>query len=405
LRLQAVARVITFVRRIAGLSEPSLESELYEEFSWLSRFLDELIVVSSMVDAAPRGFKVHRAWAVEAPKVGWLMKAVSYCYAVLKNAGLVDTVYVRTFSPPEAIALWVGRKVLKKRAVLLLPGTWLLEGRGLRAALYRWVLSRAVYAADLLILYTPLMLPRVEAFFPRLGEDKVRYLHNAVNVERFKPGEPDERVLAKYLTPRPRRLLLYVGLIARRKGVLDLVRAFARIIKEEPEAVLALAGREEEPYASEVKALVKELGLEGSVRFLGPVPNEDVVHLMRVCDVFLYASRGGEGIPRAVLEAMACGKPIVATQVGGVREAVRDGETGYTVEVGDIGGLAEATLRLLREEELRRRLGKNARLVVEKEFNYEKAIPKLAELIASCYFAAKLGKGQSLTWSASLAKR
>jgi glycosyltransferase involved in cell wall biosynthesis len=188
--------------------------------------------------------------------------------------------------------------------------------------------------------------------------------------------------LAKYLTPRPRRLLLYVGLIARRKGVLDLVRAFERIIKEEPEAVLALAGREEEPYASEVEVLVKELGLEGSVRFLGPVSNEDVVHLMRACDVFLHASRGGEGIPRAVLEAMACGKPVVATRVGGVREAVRDGETGYTVEVGDVDELAEAALRLLREEKLRRRLGRKARLTVEEEFNYEKAIPKLAELIA-----------------------
>jgi glycosyltransferase involved in cell wall biosynthesis len=376
-----VARVITFVRRIAGLSEPSLESELFEEFSWLSRFLDRLIVVSSMVDAAPQGFKVHRAWAVEAPKVGWLVKTISYCYAVLKNAGLVDTVYVRTFSPPEAVALWFGKKILRRRAVFLLPGTLLLEGRGLRAAFYRWVLSRAIYAADMLILYTPLMLPRVRAFLTRLEERKVRYLHNAVNVERFKPGEPDEKVLAKYLTPRPKRLLLYVGLISRMKGVSDLVKAFVRIVKEERETVLILAGREEELYADKIRALVKEMKLEGSVRFLGPVPNEDVVHLMRACDLFVLASRS-EGIPRAVLEAMACGKPIVATRVAGVREAVRDGETGYTVEVGDIGGLAEAALRLLRDEELRMRLGRNARLVVEEEFNYEKVMPKLAGLIA-----------------------
>jgi glycosyltransferase involved in cell wall biosynthesis len=382
-----VAGVITFVRRIAGLSEPSLESELFEEFSWLSRFLDGLIVVSSMVDAAPQGFKVHRAWAVEAPKVGWLVKTISYCYAVLKNAGLVDTVYVRTFSPPEAVALWFGKKFLRKRAVFLLPGTWLLERRGLKAGLYRWVLSRAVYAADLVILYTPLMLPSVKAFLPKIMEDKVKYLHNAVNVERFKPGEPDEKVLAKYLTPRPKRLLLYVGMIARRKGILDLMRAFARIAEKEPKTVLALAGREEEPYAGKVKALVKKLRLENTVKFLGPVPNEGVVHLMRACDLFVHASRGGEGIPRAVLEAMACGRPVVATKVGGVREAVRDGETGYTVEVGDIDGFAEAALRLLRDEKLRRRLGRNARLVVEEEFNYEKVIPKLAKLIASCHQA------------------
>jgi glycosyltransferase involved in cell wall biosynthesis len=67
--------------------------------------------------------------------------------------------------------------------------------------------------------------------------------------------------------------------------------------------------------------------------------------------------------------------------VAGVQEAVRDGETGYTVEVGDVDGLAEAALRLLRDEELRMRLGKNARLMVEEEFSYEKVMPKLAELI------------------------
>jgi glycosyltransferase involved in cell wall biosynthesis len=106
---------------------------------------------------------------------------------------------------------------------------------------------------------------------------------------------------------------------------------------------------------------------------------------MRACDLFVHASRGGEGIPRAVLEAMACGKPVVATRVAGVQEAVRDGETGYTVEVGDIGGLAEAALRLLRDEELKRRLGRNARLMVEEEFNYEKVIPKLAKLIVSAH--------------------
>ncbi|MEM4694270.1 MAG: glycosyltransferase family 4 protein, partial [Nitrososphaerota archaeon] len=139
-------------------------------------------------------------------------------------------------------------------------------------------------------------------------------------------------------------------------------------------------------YAEEVRGLIRKLDLEDSILFLGPVPNRDVVHLMRGCTVFVYSSIGGEGIPRAILEAMACGKPVVATRVTGIPEAVRDDETGYTVEVGDHESFAEKVLRLLRDDALRKTLGENARKLVEKEFSYTQIIPKLAEiLVKSAY--------------------
>ena len=115
--------------------------------------------------------------------------------------------------------------------------------------------------------------------------------------------------------------------------------------------------------------------------FIGPVPNQDVVHLMRACTIFLYSSIGGEGIPRAILEAMACGKTVVATRVAGIPEAVIDGETGYTVEVGDHVSFAQRVLELLRDENLRKRLGENARKLIEKEFSYSRIIPELARIL------------------------
>jgi len=378
-------RVMTFVRRIAGLLEPSLESEFYEEFAELSKYL-ELIVVSDIIDSPPCGFKAYKAWTIKFPKLYGLSKILSYCYAVFKYRKSIDVIYVRTFSPPETAALWLGKRIFNKKTVLMLPSTWFFEPPSLKNRIYKWVLKKAVYAADLIILYTPLMLPEIEKSFPKIKKEKIRYLHNAVNVERFTIGEPDEEVLKKYMPfMKSGRLLLYVGRISRKKGVLDLVRSFSKIVEKEPNVVLALAGREEKGYADEVRRLVKELKLESNVIFLGPVPNKDVIHLMRACDVFVYSSIGGEGIPRAILEAMACGKPVVATKVSGIPEAVRDGETGYVVEVGDYEGFSDRVLKILRDKQLRDRMGMNARALVEREFNYKKIIPQLAQLIEELY--------------------
>ena len=389
-----MSRVITFVRRIAGLLEPSLESEFYEEFSGLSKYLDSIIVVSDMVDSPPQGFRIHKAATIKIPKIYGFTKILSYCYAVFKYRKKIDVIYVRTFSPPETAALWFGRKILGKKAILLLPSTWFFEPPSLKNRIYKWILTRAVYSADLIILYTPLMLSEIEKYFPKIRRDRIRYLHNAVNVKRFTPGEPDEEILKKYMPLKPsENLLLYVGRISRKKGIIDLVKSFSKIVKEEPDTLLALAGREERWYADAVRRLVKELGLGEHVLFLGPVPNRDVIHLMRACEVFVYSSIGGEGIPRAILEAMACGKPVVATRVAGIPEAVRDGETGYVVEVGDHEAFADRVLKLLRNPSLRERLGRNARALTEEEFNYEKIIPRLAEIIREAVKAGREADG------------
>ncbi len=85
--------VITFVRRIAGLLEPSLESEFFEEFSWLSRYLDELIVVSDSIDTQIYNFKAHKARTIRIPKIYALTKILSYCEAVFKYRKSMDVIH------------------------------------------------------------------------------------------------------------------------------------------------------------------------------------------------------------------------------------------------------------------------------------------------------------------------
>lgn len=373
-------RVLSFVRRVAGLREPSLESEFYEEFRRLGKVLD-LTVITDDVAGEPEDFRVRRVTAVRVRKLYGLVKMLAYSWGVWAMKGGVDLIYTRTFSPPEAVATWLGRRALGIRAVVLLPGTWLFEPPTLKNRVWRWVLSKTVKASDRLILYSPLMLPSVKRYFPGLDEGKVRYVHNAVDVERFRPKAPRSGVLERLGLRGSERLVLFVGRISSRKGVDDLVKAFGVAVEEAGDAVLALAGGEDKKFGAEVRRLVGELGLEDRVRFLGPVPNEDVPDLMCAAEVFAYASRGGEGIPRAILEAMACGLPVVATEVAGVPEAVRDGETGFLVEVGDWETMGERIASLLLDEELRRRMGAAARRLVEQEFSYEVVIPRLVEVL------------------------
>ncbi|MEM3742530.1 MAG: glycosyltransferase family 4 protein [Nitrososphaerota archaeon] len=376
-----MGRVLTFVRCIAGLLEPSLESEFYEEFSEMSRFLEELIVVTDRAYFQPENFKVYKAWTLKIPKLYGLTKIISYVYAVFKFRKSIDLVYVRTFSPPEILALYFAKKILNKKAALLIPGTWIFEPPTLKNRLFRWIFSKVINTPDKIILYSPLMIPDLYKYFPRLDMGKITYIHNGINVRRFSPNIPNREILEKYSVVDNRRFLLYVGRISSRKGVIDLVRAFSIIHGELKNTVLLIAGGEDPKYSEKVKKTIQLLNLADSVKLLGPVPNKDVVELLRACDVFLYTSMGGEGIPRAVLEAMSCGKPVVATRVAGTPEAVKDGVTGYTVDIGDYKSIANYVIKILKDDELRKALGDNARKLILEEFNYETVIPQLTELL------------------------
>jgi len=373
-------RVMTFVRRIAGLLEPSLESEFYEEFTELSKYL-ELIVVSDTVDSMAHNFKVYKARTIRIPKIYGISKIVSYCHAVFKHRKEIDILYVRTFSPPEIIALIFSKKFLRKRSVLLIPGTWIFEPPTLKNRIFKWIFLKAVNAADVLIFYTPLMLPELCKHFPVFNNfrGKITYIHNGVNIERFNLSVPDVNILSRYSIPLNKKIILFVGRVSSRKGVIDLVKAFSIVKNNIDEVMLLIVGKEDAKYGEKVKKVIQELDIADSTLLLGPIPNKEVVEILKKCDLFVYPSVGGEGIPRAIIEAMACGKPIVATNIAGIPEVVRNGETGFLVKVGDYQSLAQHIINILRNEELAKTLGNNARKLVEGEFSYEVVIPELVK--------------------------
>jgi glycosyltransferase involved in cell wall biosynthesis len=123
---------------------------------------------------------------------------------------------------------------------------------------------------------------------------------------------------------------------------------------------------------------VRELGLEEEVEFAGLV--EDMAAYYRSLDVYVQPSWSAEGLPLSILEAMSSACCVVAADVAGAREAVRDGETGLLVRSRDVGGLAAALRRACADEKLRLRLGRAARREVEERFSAEGMCTRVMEL-------------------------
>jgi glycosyltransferase involved in cell wall biosynthesis len=177
-------------------------------------------------------------------------------------------------------------------------------------------------------------------------------------------------------------LAVAVGNLSRRRGQDVLLEALALVRRELPDAGCALVGAphpraEDLAYERELRGLAVRLGIERAVAFAGYV--DDVADAYAAADVVVNPIRGAEGLGRAALEALAAGRPVVASRVGGVSEALRDGRDALLVEPGDPAALAAALLRIARERDLAERLVRSGREHVHDTY----AIARGAEAFAA----------------------
>lgn len=151
--------------------------------------------------------------------------------------------------------------------------------------------------------------------------------------------------------------ILLVGGVRRRKDVVTAVKAVRAALEEGVDVRLHIAGPIESDYRSEVGELIERYGLERNVIIHGLVTADDLMDLYLKCDIFLLTSRE-ESSPMSIVEAMAAGKPVVSTDVGGVSEIVRDGENAFLAGIGDYEKIAHFVTRIVGDRDLREKLGK-----------------------------------------------
>jgi glycosyltransferase involved in cell wall biosynthesis len=209
----------------------------------------------------------------------------------------------------------------------------------------------------------------------RLSPQRVETLYNGVDMAELdrKAAEGNARQELGLQTGVP--VVSTLANIRSIKGIDVLVRAAQRVCVEFPQTIFLVVGRVLEPETMfALQAQVDSLRLTNNFRFTGEMANPFPV--LRASNVFCLPSRN-EGFSNALIEAMGCGLPCVATRVGGNAEALEEGKNGYLVASEDADPIADRILGLLRDQELAQRLGAAARVTVRERFSMEAMMHRL----------------------------
>jgi len=246
------------------------------------------------------------------------------------------------------------RYLLRRKVIIYTHGEEVSQEPDCALARVRWLFLRH---ADAIVAVSLFCKSQIVSLY---GVDarRVFVIPNGVDLELFHRGAADPDVLPSALRGHP--IVLSVSRLVVRKGVDALIKAFPGVLAARPETRCVIVGTG--PLAEPLQHLVRDMGLEGKVVFLGSVPGENLARLYRTCDVFALPCRtlpdgDTEGFGLVFLEANACGMPVVAGAAGGTVEAVLDGETGLIVDGYDHGQITDALLRLLSDRDLAQRLG------------------------------------------------
>jgi len=191
----------------------------------------------------------------------------------------------------------------------------------------------------------------------------------------------DEKIFSPTEEKNERNYLLYVGRLSYRKGLFDLLEC-AKLICQDYNVKFILVGKGE--LENKLMKEVRSNELSGKIIFLGHVKREKLIQLYQNATMFIFPSYY-EGLPTVLLEAMACGLPLVATAVSGCIDIVKHGYNGLLVPPKSPEKMAEAIITLFENEKLRDRLGKNARKTIEEEYTWDKVTDRMEK----CYELAR----------------
>ena len=217
--------------------------------------------------------------------------------------------------------------------------------------------------------------------------DRIVTIHSGVEIDRYMTVEVNVEDKKKSLGLNPKGLVVgTVGWLLPIKGPMYLLKAMGCLWRSHPEIQLVFVGKGE--LEEKLREETFRMGVSDRVTFLGW--RDDIPEIMQVLDIFVLPSLN-EGMGRVLVEAMAAGKPIVASRVGGIPDLVRDGQNGLLVGPGDINGLSLAIRKLLIDRKMRDEMGRRGRTMAL-DFGVEKMVEKIDALYSSLYQRKQLKK-------------
>ena len=319
---------------------------------------------------------------LEEKTVANFLISFSFCLrllgALIRSKREYDIVHFHGASLPLIVNV-IPLKLMRKKVVAKVAGAKMkIEAGSFRGTYF--------FVGDIFIR----ILKRVDAFVAisrEICEDLIRdgfanrsihVIPNFIMQDQFFPlaDQAGKGRLRKELGIREDGMVLtFAGRLVRRKRIDVLLRAVADVIKIREDVVVIILGHGE--LQEELQGLAEELGIRKNCIFKSFVTN--ILDFLHITDIFVFPSEK-EGMPNAVLEAMACGLPVIASRIGGVVDMVKDRSSGLLVEPGDAEGLRDAILQLCEKQELRKALAEEARKTIRDAFSAETVVKRYLEL-------------------------
>ncbi len=194
------------------------------------------------------------------------------------------------------------------------------------------------------------------------------HIPNAVNFEKFNPDINSKNTREKYLLLAGKYLISFIGRLVPQKGVDLLIKAIPHVNSLVDNCVYLIIG--EGTHREKLENIAEKLNIK-NITFTGKIHFSEIPGLISASDIIVLPSFGAEGSPRVLLETMACGKPVIATRIRGIKELILDGKTGVLVDEGNVHQITEAIIFLLRNKHKRKEIGKNAYEFVKDKFAWE----------------------------------
>jgi len=275
---------------------------------------------------------------------------------VAKRRGLDHPRIVSTLAV-SALAEYRSVRPLRLNGQILQRPSAQEYGFKLRCLLHHWGAKVMVRVSDLIVALGKAAAAELQADCGACA-DKIVEIPNGVDTSRFRTREGPPPAAFSELRQSCDVVALYVGRFRTVKGLPYLLHGLRRARDEGASLGLILLG--DGPLEAALRSQINALGLNGCARIVPPVRNEAMASHYNSADFVVLASIH-EGLPLVILEAMSCGKPVVAPRVSCIPDAVADGETGLLFDVGDVGGLTRALCTLSGDASLRQRMGEAAR--------------------------------------------
>lgn len=374
-------KLLTFIGYVKGLTAASLESQYFDEYINLSKYVNDITIVTPEVSDIyniPENVYFDKVNVLNISRLRGITKIISYILAPFFNRKKFNLIYVRTMSPPEILSLIFAKIFLGTPSVILIGGTCFYEPLTFKNRIFRRIYSKALDVSDKIIVYSDKMFPSIKSLNPKVIDSKFEIIHNAVDEKRFQPLQKNMSILEKLKIKSDKKIIMFVGTINSRKGVIEILKTLSVINDKNIIALFIGNYNNKSSDFKEIQNTIKLLNVDDKVVFLGKIPNQDLPNYLSCADIFIYLTKSCEGIPRAILEAMSCGKPIISTSVAGIPDAVINDITGYIVK--DHVEAAQKVEMLLSDSVKYAEISRNCRKKIESEFVYRVTLPKLVDV-------------------------